>query len=88
MGFSEFPASWHREELSIALSDDDGGTWSRPLVIARLRGGQVSYPHVIERREGELWITAGFASLKWFNEDPVPFGVYIRESDLLAAARA
>lgn len=85
---TEFPASWHREELSVALSDDDGRTWSRPLVIARLRGGQVSYPHVVERREGKIWITAGFASRKWFNDDPLLLGVSIREPDLLAAARA
>lgn len=80
---SECPASWHREELSIAMSDDDAGTWSRPVVIARLGGGQVSYPHVIERRDGELWITAGFASRKWFNEDPVFLGMRIAETDLL-----
>jgi sialidase-1 len=83
---SEFPASWHREELSIATSGDDGRTWSRPLVIARLRGGQLSYPHVTERREGELWITAGFASRRWFNEEPVPLGVRIFEDDLLLEA--
>jgi hypothetical protein len=79
---SEFPASWHREELSIATSDDDARTWSRPFVIAKLKGGQLSYPHVIERREGELWITVGFASRKWFNEDPVPLGMRIFEKDL------
>ncbi len=80
---SEVPSSWHREELSIATSDDDGRTWSRPLVIARLRGGQLSYPHLIERREGELWVVAGFASKRWFNEDPIHLGARIMESDLM-----
>lgn len=80
---SEFPASWHREELSIATSSDDGRTWSAPVVIARLRGGQLSYPHVLERRAGELWIVPGFASRKWFNEDPILLGMQIREADLL-----
>ncbi len=80
---SESPASWHREELSVAVSCDDARTWSRPIVIARLKGGQLSYPHVIERREGELWIIAGFASRKWFNADPVPLGVGISEKKLL-----
>ena len=81
--FSELPASWHREELAVVVSSDEAKTWSRPRVIARLPGGQLSYPHVLERRAGEIWITAGFASRAWFNEDPVPFGVKIREADLL-----
>jgi hypothetical protein len=80
---SEFRASWHREELSIAVSEDDAQNWSRPVVIARLRGGQLSYPHVLERREGELWVIPGFASRKWFNEDPIPLGMRISEKDLL-----
>ena len=80
---SEFPASLHREELSIAASDDDAQTWSRPIVIARLRGGQLSYPHVLERRDGELWIVAGIAARRWFSEDPVELGVKIFEKDLV-----
>ena len=80
---SEFPASLHREELSIAASDDDALTWSPPIVIARLRGGQVSYPHVLERRDGELWIIAGIAARRWFSEDPVHVGVKILETDFL-----
>ncbi len=33
--FSTQPASWQREELSIAFSDDDGKKWCSPVVIAR-----------------------------------------------------
>ena len=33
----ERPASSHREELSISLSEDEGRTWMRPLAIARER---------------------------------------------------
>lgn len=80
--FSEWPASWHREELSAAFSEDDGAHWSRPVVIARLMGGQLSYPQVFERRPGEIWMLPGFASRKWFNEDPVPFAVRFAEQDL------
>jgi len=65
---SEVACSWHREELSIAYSDDDGGTWSKPVVIARQPGGQLSYPYVCERRPGELWVIAGFASRKDWKE--------------------
>ncbi|MDF1515295.1 MAG: sialidase family protein [Anaerolineae bacterium] len=79
----EIPASWHREELSIAVSEDDGQTWSNPMVIARLRGGQLSYPQLIERRPGELWLIAGFASRKWFNDDPVSLCVAVYEKDVL-----
>lgn len=55
--WSETPASYHREELSLALSEDEGKTWSAPVVIARLPGKWVSYPYLFERRPGELWIT-------------------------------
>jgi len=53
------PASWHREELSIAFSEDDGGTWTPPAVVARDPGG-LSYPYAFERRPGELWVTTRF----------------------------
>ncbi|NOZ19606.1 MAG: exo-alpha-sialidase [Planctomycetes bacterium] len=46
-----------REELSMAFSEDDGKTWSKPIVIARDPGKRQSYPYVFERRPGELWIT-------------------------------
>src|SRR5690606_33936397 len=32
--WSETPVSNHREELSISFSNDDGQTWTKPLVIA------------------------------------------------------
>ena len=80
---NELPASWHREELSIAITADDGQTWSHPLTIAGLRGGQLSYPHVFERRAGELWVIAGFASRKWFNDDPIGLDLRIDERALV-----
>ncbi len=46
-----------REELSMAFSEDDGKTWTQPVVIARDPGKRQSYPYVYERRPGELWIT-------------------------------
>ena len=51
-------ASRHREELSLAFSDD-GLSWSEPQVIARDPGG-LSYPRAFERRPGEVWITTAF----------------------------
>jgi len=83
--FSEVSASWYREELSAALSEDDGGHWTRPIVIARQPGGQLSYPFLLERRPGECWITAGFAHQKGWR-DPLPLRLKIREEELLDAA--
>jgi lysophospholipase L1-like esterase len=48
-----------RAELSLALSDDEAVTWSKPVVVAAnySPGGRVSYPYLYERSPGELWIT-------------------------------
>ncbi len=62
--WSATPVSNHREELSLALSDDDGQTWTTPAVIAHRHdtikpGGArwLAYPYVFEAKPGELWIT-------------------------------
>jgi hypothetical protein len=63
--FSERPASWHREELSIAFSDDDGQTWTKPAVLARnAPRTDFAYPWILERSPGELWITTMVGDLK------------------------
>ncbi len=80
---SELPASWHREELSISFSDD-GFHWSEPVVIAKQPGGQLSYPYVFEPEPGVIWVVAGFAFRKpW--EDPWPLRLELREKDFIAA---
>ncbi len=79
---TEFPCSWHREELSIAFSEDDGKTWTKPLVFAKQPGGQLSYPYLFERRPGELWITAGFAFRKGW-EDSLPLRLKVSEEALV-----
>ncbi len=56
-----------REEISIAFSQDEGLTWTEPVVVARNRtpeGGnpvqhRISYPDVYEHKPGEIWITTG-----------------------------
>ena len=84
---TEVPCSWHREELSIALSEDDGRTWTQPLVLARQPGGQLSYPYVFERRPGQLWVLVGFAFRRdW--KDPVPLRVAIDEQALVRELKA
>lgn len=48
-----------RAELSLAFSEDDGRTFSKPVIVAAdyASGGRVSYPYLYERQPGELWIT-------------------------------
>jgi len=75
---SEVLASWFREELSIAFSEDDGKTWTKPVVIARQPGGQLSYPYIFEGQPGEIWIAAGFAFKRGW-KDSLPFRVKIDE---------
>ncbi|MBK9170178.1 MAG: exo-alpha-sialidase [Bryobacterales bacterium] len=62
--FSERPASLHREELSLAFSNDDGKTWTAPVVIARQKDKWLSYPWIYEPRPGELWITTMQGALR------------------------
>lgn len=70
--FSEISASNHREELSIAFSDDEGKTWSAPQVIAKnlkyegtdRMASWIAYPFAFEVKPGELWITTMQGGLK------------------------
>jgi hypothetical protein len=61
--WSEVPVSNHRLELSIMFSDDDGKSWSRPVVIARGKDWY-SYPYVFEAEPGRLWITTAQGGLR------------------------
>lgn len=55
-GFAIKSSSWDREEVSLVFSDDDGGTWSKPVVIARWKNGWLSYPRLFETTSGNLKI--------------------------------
>lgn len=78
---SELPASWQREELSLSFSDD-GFNWSEPVVIARQPGGQLSYPYVFEPEPGVIWVVAGFAFKKAW-QDPWPLKLELLEKDFI-----
>jgi sialidase-1 len=65
--FTEVPTSWQREELSLAFSQDDAKTWTKPVVVARQPGGGLSYPSIVERRPGELWIITRFPTKSSFS---------------------
>ncbi len=70
-----------REALSAAFSQDDGKTWSNPIVISRrslkqdepYHAARQSYPYLYERHPGELWITTmqGGLRMKIAEEDLV-----------------
>jgi len=81
-GGTEFPASWHREELSFALSEDDGKSWLGPIVVAKQKGGQLSYPYLFEGKDGEIWIIAGFAFKSGWKE-PYPLRLKINEEEFV-----
>ena len=59
---SEVPASAHREELSIAFSEDDARTWTEPVIVARLthpgQTGAACYPYIFEVQTGKFWLIA------------------------------
>jgi len=68
----EVEASWQRDELSLAYSDDDGKTWSSPVVVAENRNPDtansqrswLSYPYLFEQSKGVIWITTMQGNLK------------------------
>jgi hypothetical protein len=55
--WSATPVSNYRSELSLSLSEDDGVSWSAPVVLARNPDGQVSYPCAFEATPGQIWVT-------------------------------
>ncbi len=63
-GWSSEPASWHRAELSVAVSDDDCRTWTDPMVVARCEGRELAYPYLLERRPGIVWIITRYRAAR------------------------
>ncbi|MGV8136692.1 MAG: sialidase family protein [Mangrovibacterium sp.] len=67
---SEVAASWQRDELSLMYSDDEGKTWSEPIIIVKnaVYGTKsakwISYPHVFEVKPGTVWITTDQGGVK------------------------
>lgn len=81
--WSAVPTSNHRSELPLAFSEDDGRSWSDPVVIARIETGgyrgrhrhmpihEISYPFVFEAAPGEIWVTTwrGPLRARFFEKD-------------------
>lgn len=55
--WSEIAVSNHREELSLSLSDDDGASWTEPVVLVKQPGKWLAYPYVFEVEPGRIWLT-------------------------------
>lgn len=82
-----------REQLSMAFSEDEGKTWSPPVVVAHdpLQPGhqesqhRLSYPYVYEHVPGQLWVTTmqGPLRVRLEENDFLPW----RLSDKTYAAR-
>lgn len=61
------------------FSDDDGKTWTDPVIIARItdksKVQRLAYPRFFEPKPGEIWITttysgfAGYLAVKLFEKD-------------------
>lgn len=55
-------ASGGRSRLHLALSDDEGKTWTPSLVAVR---GSTTYPFLLEAKPGELWVGYMDAHAGW-----------------------
>lgn len=54
--YSEVAGSWHREEISVVFSSDEGASWTPPVIMARQKKTWLSYVYAFEVKPGELWI--------------------------------
>jgi lysophospholipase L1-like esterase len=45
-----------RTDLHLALSADEGKTWTPSMIVAKGKPGGATYPFIIEIEPGELWI--------------------------------
>jgi BNR repeat protein len=73
-----------RDAMSLAFSEDDGKTWTDPLVFAKAK--EVSYPGLFEPTPGVLWIAAHNVNAGWKNIAQI--FVKAHEDDLLKKAGA
>ena len=68
-----------RDTLSIALSENDGASWTTPVACAR--SVQLSYPFILEVSPGQLLVSCQQVMEGWKKVTPVLFR--IREHSLL-----
>ena len=78
------PAAQQRRQLHLALSDDEGRTWSPSFAAVR---GSTTYPYVLEARPGELWVGYMDAHGGW-GTDPRARHFKVAEQVILDQAKA
>ncbi len=78
------PAVHQPRQLHLALSDDDGRTWSPSLAVVR---GSATYPYLLETTPGELWVGYMDAYSGW-GTNPRARHVKLAEQVLLDHAKA
>ena len=73
---AETPSSWQREELAMAFSDNDGKSWTTPVIIAKVYKDDsyvfkqwdtkrwLAYPHIFESRPGKIWIMTDYGEVR------------------------
>lgn len=59
------PAAHQRRQLHMALSDNDGHTWTPSFNAVR---GSTTYPYILEAKPGELWVGYMDAHGGWGND--------------------
>ena len=52
LAFNDSPQG--RENLRLALSDDEGRTWTRMATIAEESGAEFSYPFLMQASDGDV----------------------------------
>ena len=62
-----------RNRLAIALSENDGKTWSRPVICAEAK--EISYPFLLEPSPGQLLISSGRLRAPELEMDSVVLGI-------------
>lgn len=68
--YSEVEASWQRQEISIAFSEDEAQSWAEPQVFLshHTRHG-FAYPSIFEHSPGLLWINSRYRAVSLREED-------------------
>jgi hypothetical protein len=67
---SEVQASWQRQEISIAFSEDEAQSWTEPQVFLTLHARHgFAYPSIFEPSPGLLWVNSRYRAVSLREED-------------------
>jgi predicted neuraminidase len=75
LAFNDSPTG--RENLRLALSDDEGQTWTRIATVAEAPGADFSYPFLLQSSDGDVHVVYAwkrteirhvFFNMAWLNE--------------------